>query len=84
MLGSTSLSCWEVYYENNDNKLTDSYDEPAYIVFRGKLTNVDVILLFKHIFQDHPEYKEGCTRFSAMSTLTIIEKIDMIPLLEIF
>ena len=106
MLNSTSLSSWEVYYENKDNKLTSSFynlleqyeadnfklncrsvrldDEPAHIRFCGKLSNVDVILLFKRIFQDHPEYKEGCTRFSAMSELKVIESIDMKPLLEIF
>ena len=59
-------------------------DESAQVGFRGKLSNVDVILLFRRIFQENREYMEGCIRFEASSTLTVVENIDMKPLLEIF
>lgn len=75
-------------YENESFKLNCPVirlkNEPVQVGFRGKLSNVDVILLFKRIFQENREYMEGCIRFEASSTLTVVENIDMKPLLEIF
>lgn len=58
--------------------------EPAQVRLNGRMSNVDVILLFRRIFQENREYKEGCTRFNASSTLIVTEGINMMPLLEIF
>lgn len=75
-------------YENENFKLDCPIirlkDEPAQVRLNGRMSNVDVILLFRRIFQENREYQEGCTRFYASATLIITEGINMMPLLEIF
>ena len=75
-------------YESDKVKIAlksfDVIDEPSCFYILGDLGNIDVILFFKQIFKDHPEFKSGCIHFKAASEITIVEYIDMSPLLEIF
>lgn len=60
-------------------------EEPLCFYIHGEdLSNIDVILFFQKVFNENPELKKDCVWFRAESEITIVESIDMSPLLEIF